>query len=155
MFKKNSESQLKKALENIKLVRGAVPYLGEKVNETVSVQPTPKPQPKPRVGQNGGMKKATIDDAIGDIKDRFDISDEDAIVIREVFETVIATSSNKETVIKNKENKHYIEQNARPNIYKEVYGVYENKLNDDIYIGTGGIMDLISVAVIEDFIKAA
>ena len=161
LFKNNSESQLKKALENIKLVRGAVPYLGEKVNETVSVQQTPKPQPspKPRSGQNGGMKKATIDDAIGDIKDKFNISDEDAIVIREVFETVIATSSNKETVIENKENQDYIDNNAKPSIYKEVYDVYENnhqeKLNDDIYTSEKGIINLISVAVIERFIEAA
>lgn len=161
LFKNNSESQIKRILENIKLVRGAVPYLGEKVNEVVSKPPSPKPQPhpKPKSGQSGGMKKATIDDALDDIKDKFDISDDEAIVIREVFETVLKESIHRETVIANKSDEYYLSTRAKPNIHDEVYDVYdskyEEKLYEAMYTEQGGIIDLISVAVIDDFIKDA
>lgn len=105
------------------------------------------------------MKKATIDDALDDIKDRFDISDEEAIVIREVFKTVLATSIHKETVVANKNDEYYLSTRAKPNIHKEVYDVYdskyEEKLYEAMYTEKGGIIELISVAVIEDFVMAA
>ena len=112
-----------------------------------------------KTGKGGQeIPRTTIVSAIKEIKEKFQISEEDAILIKEIVEEVSETTSTKETVIANKNNNIFLKNSAEPRIQSEVKEEYIkrdlwDKLDNPIYIQKGGIISLIGKTVIRNLIK--
>jgi type I restriction enzyme, R subunit len=159
LIRKGKTSEMKEFLKKVELSKGAVKFHGTKTNLTV------KGKKKKKTGYKSGkggseIPRTTIEGAIEDIKNKFQISEEDAILIKEICEDVSENTSVKDKVITNKDNKDYLKNNAEPKVQSEVKDEYIkrdmwDKLEDKIYTDQGGIISLIGKAVINNIIRAA
>ena len=103
--------------------------------------------------------KTNVISALEDIKAKFQITEEDEILIKEICEEVSETTSVKDKVIANKDNQVYLKNNAKPKVESEVKDEYIkrdlwDKLDDPMYVQKGGIISLIGRAVIQNVIRA-
>ncbi len=158
LIKKGKTSELKQFIKKVELSKGAVKYKGTKTNMTVAKEPKQSGYKTGGLGRE--ISRTTIEAALEDIKEQFNITEEDAIVIREVCEEVSDKTSMKEKVIANKENKDYLQNNAKPKVESEVKEEYIkrdlwDKLDDPMYVEKGGIISLIGRAVIQNVIRKA
>ncbi|QXP63247.1 DEAD/DEAH box helicase family protein [Polaribacter sp. HaHaR_3_91] len=158
LIRKGKTSDMKEFLEKVELSKGAVKYLGTKTN--LKVVADPKPKTGFKTGKGGSeIPRTTIEMALEDLKSKYQISDEDVIVIKEICENVSENTSAKEKVIANKNNPVYLKISAEPKVRSEVIDEYINrqlldKLDDPIYSQKGGIISLIGKTVIQNIIKA-
>ena len=86
LIKKGKTSELKQLLKNIELTKGAVKYHGSRANIHIV-----KEQRKTGLKMgNGGQAppRTTIEEALAEIEQKYQISKEDAIVIKEICEEV-------------------------------------------------------------------
>ena len=155
MVKKTSEMKL--LLEKVELSKGAVKYQGIKTNMSVVKEPKKTGY---RSGKGGHeIPRTTIESALEEIKQKFQITEEDEILIKEICENVSETTSTKEKVLANKNNHVYLKTSAEPTVQSEVKDEYINRelwdvLEDPMYVEKGGIISLIGKAVIQNLIKA-
>ncbi|MFK7905731.1 MAG: hypothetical protein AB8B69_11430, partial [Chitinophagales bacterium] len=157
LIRKGKTSELKEFLKKVELSKGAVKYQGTKTNLTVVSDPKPKSGYKTTKGGNE-IPRTTIELALEEIKEKFQISDEDAILIKEIVEEVSDTTAVKANVIANKDNADYLKTSAEPRVQKEVKDEYIkrdllDKLDDPMYVQKGGIISLIGKTVIRNLIK--
>ena len=159
LIRKGKSSEMKEFLKKVELSKGAVKFTGTKTNLTVVGKPKKKTGLK--TGKGGQeIPRTTIESAIKEIKERFQISEEDAILIKEIVEKVSETTTTKETVIANKNNDVYLKTSAEPRVQLEVKDEYIkrnlwDKLDDPIYVQKGGIISLIGKTVIWNLIRSA
>ncbi|MGY6647738.1 DEAD/DEAH box helicase family protein [Wenyingzhuangia sp. IMCC45574] len=157
LIRKGKTSEMKEFLKKVELSKGAVKYQGLKTNLIKVSEPSSKTGYK--TGKGGHeIPRTTIESAIKEIKEKFQISNEDAIVIKEIVEEVSETTSTKATVIANKDNQAYLKTSAEPKVQSEVKDEYIkrdlwDKLDDPMYIQKGGIISLIGKTVIQNLIK--
>ncbi|MEW6999119.1 DEAD/DEAH box helicase family protein [Colwelliaceae bacterium BS250] len=157
LIRKGKTSEIKGFLSKVELSKGAVKLKGTKINVTS------KPIKKTgfRSGKGGQeTPRTTIEAALDDIKNKYSISDEEAILIKEICEDVSKTTSVKNKVMINRANKIYLKNSAEPKIQSEIKTEYINrdmwhKLDDPIYVQQGGIISLIGKAVINNIISAS
>ena len=158
LIRKGKTSEMKEFLKKVELSKGAVKFTGTKTNLTVVGKPKKKTGFK--TGKGGHeIPRTTIEIAIKELKEKFQISEEDAILIKEIVEEVSATTNTKETVIANKNNQVYLKTSAEPRIQSEVKDEYIkrdlwDKLDDPMYVQKGGIISLIGKTVIQNLIQA-
>lgn len=157
LLRKGKTSEMKEFLKKVELSKGAVKYHGTKTNLSVVKEPKKSGY---KTGEGGSeIPRTTIESALEDIKEKFQITDEDAILIKEICEEVSENTSVKDKVIANKENKAYLKNNAKPKVESEVKDEYMKrdlwgKLDDPMYVQKGGIISLIGRAVIQNVIRA-
>ncbi|RJE72819.1 DEAD/DEAH box helicase family protein [Reichenbachiella sp. MSK19-1] len=157
LIRKGKTSEMKEFLKKVELSKGAVKYYGTKTNLSVVREPKKTGY---KTGKGGSeIPRTTIESALEDIKSKFQITEEEAIVIKEICETVSETTTVKARVIANKENQEYLKNNAKPKVESEVKDEYMNrdmwdKLDDPMYVQKGGIISLIGRAVIQNVIRA-
>ncbi len=157
LIRKGKTSEIKEFLSKVKLTKGAVKDLGTKSNKIV--------KKVKRTGFKSGtggqeIPRATVASAIEDIKNKFSISDNEAILIKEICEDVSKTTAVKSRVIANKNNQIYLKNSAEPKIQLEVKSVYLDRgmpdiLENPIYSGQGGIITLMGKAVINQIVNFA
>ncbi|MBL1219060.1 MAG: type I restriction endonuclease subunit R [Planctomycetes bacterium] len=153
LIKRGKTSELTQLLKNVELSKGAVKYHGQKTNMTVV-----KDSKKTGLKQgNGGNTppRTTIEQALKDIEQKYQIPKEDAIVIREICEEVSNQYEIKRRIIDNRENESYLKTTAVPKVKGEVKNGYIKrnmweKLEDPIYIERGGIISLMGKAIIRN-----
>lgn len=153
LIKRGKTSELTQLLKNVELSKGAVKYHGQKTNMTVV-----KESKKTGLKQgNGGNTppRTTIEQALKDIEQKYQIPKEDAIVIREICEEVSNQYDIKRRIIDNRKNDSYLKTTAEPKVKGEVKNGYIKrnmweKLEDPIYIERGGIISLMGKAIIRN-----
>ena len=145
-------SELIQLLKHIEVSRGAVNYKGVITN--------PNKKSKTSSGGSAGgnsIPKTTIRQAIEQIEQTFQISKEDALVIREVCEEVSEKEEIKTTVLNNRKDSLFLE-NYEPTVHGEVTTSYIerelwDKIDSPIYNDKGGIFALMSKAVIQNIVS--
>jgi type I restriction enzyme R subunit len=155
LIKRGKTSELTQLLKNVELSKGAVKYHGQKTNMTVVKDPK-----KTGLKQgNGGNTppRTTIEQALKDIEQKYQIPKEEAIVIREICEEVSNQYEIKRRIIDNRENDSYLKTTAVPKVKGEVKNGYIKrnmweKLEDPIYIERGGIISLMGKAIIRNLL---
>jgi type I restriction enzyme R subunit len=157
LIKKGKTSELKQLLKNVELTKGAVKYKGSKAN----IRKVKEPKKTGLKTGNGGQSppRTTIEEALAEIEQKYQIRKEDAIVIREICEVVSNHYDIKQKITKNRDNTNYLKNSAVPKIRSEVKQEYMNrelweKLEDPIYIQRGGIISLMGKTIIKTILKA-
>lgn len=150
LVKKGKTSELTLLLKHIEVSKGAVTYIGREDNqhETSKILD--------RKGQYGAKEipKTTIEKAIEDIEQKYKISKEEAIFIREICKEVSEIEEIKQKVTANKENILFL-QSYEPTVQGQVTNSYIERelwdqLDDPIYKDQGGIFAIMSKTVIDN-----
>lgn len=156
LIKEDSESELMKEISKVLLSKGAVKFLGEmdfkpeRIKKLSGKGGNPVPTPPP---------KTTVDIAIADIKERYSISDEEALIIREVCEEKQQDKALLADIISNKDRPLFLSDTLKPRIRASIKKAYEdrehfNEVYEDKYIDDGAIFDMMANSVL-DFGKSA
>jgi len=132
------------------VVKAAVKFEGE-------VKSGGKIKLKPGTGNKGGgppPQKVSLQDMIARICSEFDISDEEALLIRQVTEEKVGDDAIKSTISANCGNVVYLDETLKDQIDGMIQQRYEelghlNELIEPKYIDTGAIFDLMAHTVIQ------
>jgi len=97
---------------------------------------------------------------IDEIRKKFNITDEEALYIREVTEEKSQDASIRATVQTHKEDLGYLEGQFRGQVNGQIQSAYQERgrydeLADDKYKDPGGIFDIMAVTVIDNHLEAA
>lgn len=144
-------SEMKQFLEKVELEKGALRNKEKIVNE-----PTGDPiVTTPTIQGEGGNEpvRGTIEEMIKDLKQKFDINENEAIIIKEIVEEVSEKDDVKNRILPNKENQNYLKNKAKKQVESEVRGSYLQrnmfeKLKDPMYVKKGGIISLMGNTII-------
>lgn len=156
LIKAGSMSELMKQVRATIVEKAAVTYEG-----TVEM-PGGLKKPKPRKGGGGGAppKKLSVQDMIAKIRETFDISDEEALYIREVSEEKIADESVQQTVAAHKSDEQFLENVFKDQVNGDIQDAYAirelyEQLGDPKYTDTGAIFDIMAFTVIQKGLELA
>lgn len=150
LIKTGKTSELTKLLKHIELSKGAVNFKGEVTNSNN--------KPKKPSGNGGnagnGIPKTTIQQAIENIEQMYQISKEDALIIREVCEEVSEEEEIKTTVLNNHSDSLFL-QSYEPKVRTTVTNKYIerelwSRIDNPIYNDKGGIFTIMSKTVIQN-----
>ena len=113
-----------------------------------------------RKGPGPMPRKVSIRDMIDEIRKKFNITDEEALYIREVTEEKSQDASIRATVQTHKEDLGYLEGQFRGQVNGQIQSAYQERgrydeLADDKYKDPGGIFDIMAVTVIDNHLEAA
>jgi type I restriction enzyme R subunit len=156
LIKAGSVSELMKQIRRTEVIKAAVEYQGvESGGGTVKL--------KPGTGKKGSgppPKKVSVQDMIAEIQARFDISDEEALYIKQVTEEKAADPAIRITVTAHRDDRIYLEGAYRGQVNGEIQTAYDERgryeeLSDLKYTDTGGIFDIMAVTVIETHLTFA
>ncbi|NWH04035.1 DEAD/DEAH box helicase family protein [Desulfobacter latus] len=154
LIKKGSESDLIKLMRKTRVVKANVTYVG-----TVKSSGPVKLKAGGGKGPGVPIKKVTVQDAIDAITEKFRISNEEALIIREVTEEKMKDETILNTIRIHKEDVVYIKDTYRETIDRRIKEAYEKKnrfeaLWDPKYIDDGAIFDIMTFTVIESGLQA-
>jgi len=156
LIKAGSVSDLMKQIRQTQVIKAAVQYQGEvRSGGPVKLKPgkgTKGPGPPP--------KKVSVQDMITEIRAKFDISDEEALYIKQVTEEKSADPDIRSTVITHREDRVYLDGAYRGQVNGEIQTAYDERgrfeeLADPKYMETGGIFDIMAVTVIQHHLSVA
>ena len=148
LIKHGSVSELMRLVRQTSVVKASVKFNGE---VTISGKI------KIKKGRKGGVappqKKISVQDMIEEIQRRFEISDEEALYIKEVTEEKMHDEEIQSTIASHKEDRHYLENTYTKQINYSIQGSYNDlgryeELIDPKYIDAGAIFDTMSMTVI-------
>ena len=144
-----------KQIRQTEVVKAAVEYQGE-------VRTGGEVKLKPGKGNKAGPppKKVSVQDMIAEIRAKFEISDEEALYIKQVTEQKTADPVIHSTVQAHREDRVYLEGAYRGQVNGEIRGTYNDlaryeELSDPKYTDTGGIFDIMAVTVIQHHLEVA
>lgn len=148
LIKKGNESELLKALKNVGLTKANVISHGEKKFETK--------KPKTRTGGGGNTTpppKGTISSMLEDLKEEYKISDEEAIIIREICEEKLHDKSITTIIDNNQDDEDYLRVYFSEELRASIVKSYEIRKLDDrimepIYDDKGAILDTMTGTII-------
>jgi type I restriction enzyme R subunit len=156
LIKEGTVSELMKLIRVTEVVKASVRCRGEvKTPGTVRL--------RPGNGSSGGPppKKVTVQDMIDDIRQRFSISDEEAIYIKEVTAAKQADPSVAQTVTSHRTDQEFLNNTYQPQLNGEIQndyltkpGGFETLANPD-FVGPGAIFDIMAVTVIQHHLDKA
>ena len=157
LIKQGSVSELMKQVRQTEVVKAAVEYQGEVRSAGGEVMLRPGGGKK---GVGPPPKKVSVQDIIDEIRTKFDISDEEALYIKQVTEEKAADPAIRGTVQAHRADRIYLEGAYRGQVNGEIQGTYNDlaryeELADPKYTDTGGIFDIMAVTVIETHLTAA
>lgn len=151
-------SELTQLMKNVELSKGAIKYHGQKTNLSVV-------KDRKKTGLRGDRKsketpKTTIEQALIDIEQKYEIGKEDAIIIKEVCQEVCLRYDIRDRVLDNRENDNYLKISMRPRLRTAVLEGYEKRerydvLENPIYVARGGIVSLMGKAIIRQILGTA
>ena len=156
LIKEGSVSDLMKQIRHTQVIKAAVEFQGE-VRGGGSVKL------KSGKGQKGGgppPRKVSVQDMIAEIRATFDITDEEALYIKQVTEEKVADPVIRSTVATHREDRTYLEGAYRGQVNGEIQGAYDTRgryeeLSDLKYTDTGGIFDIMAVTVIQQHLVSS
>ncbi len=148
LIKQGSESELMIALKKIGLSKANVEYKG--IKELTGN--TKKGKPK---GGGGGNPppKVTLTDMIDSLKEKFKISDEEAIIIKEVCEEKLQDENIVKTIHNNQNDLDYLRTYFSSELRESIVDSYvarnlEDRIMDSLYDDKGAILDSMTGMVI-------
>jgi len=149
LFKKGSASSLKDHLKNLLVEKSTVRYRGIITSSTVN-----EPPPPPRGGTGGGRTeppRASIPEVMDDLRNVFQITDEEALLINEVIEEVMQDDGIVTLIINNIDNTMFLEA-YRNTLKQRIINYYldhnwDERLIEGPYVSPGGIIEYIVQAV--------
>lgn len=149
LFKKGSASSLKDHLKNLLVEKSTVRYRGIITSTTVN-----EPPPPPRGGTGGGRTeppRASIPEVMDDLRNVFQITDEEALLINEVIENVMQDDGIVTLIINNIDNRLFLEA-YRNTLKQRIINYYldhnwDERLIEGPYVSPGGIIEYIVQAV--------
>jgi type I restriction enzyme R subunit len=156
LIKAGSVSELMKQIRQTEVIKAAVEFQGvERSGGPVKL--------KLGTGKKGSgppPKKVSVQDMISEIRAKFDISDEEALYIKQVTEEKVADPTIRSTVHAHREDLVYLEGAYRGQVNGEIQDTYSDlgryeELADIKYTDTGGIFDLMAVTVIQNHLATA
>lgn len=156
LIKRGSVSELMKQIRQTKVIKAAVEYKGE----VRSGGPVKLKSGKGRMGGGPPIKKVSVLDMIAQIQEKFVISDDEALYIKEVTEEKAADPAIHSTVIAHREDRIFLDGVYRGQVNGEIQQAYNwrgryEELSDPKYMDTGGIFDIMSVTVIGHHLSVA
>ncbi len=149
LIKQGSVSDLMKQIRQTDVVKASVQYQGEvRSGGPVKLKPG-----KGRKGAGPPPKKVSVHEMIAQIRAQFDISDEEALYIKEVTEEKAKDPAIHATVQAHKEDTVYLDGPYQVQVNGEIQTAYEEReryeeLADPKYTGTGAIFDIMAFTVI-------
>ena len=156
LIKEGSVSELMKQIRQTQVIKAAVEYQGEvRGGGRVKLKPG-----KTKKGTGPPPKKVSVQDMITEIRSRFDISDEEALYIKQVTEEKAADLVIHDTVIAHRGDSIYLEGAYRGQVNGEIQNSYVRlgryeELADLKYTDTGAIFDIMAVTVIQHHLTFA
>jgi type I restriction enzyme R subunit len=155
LIKEGSVSELMKQIRQTEVIRAAVAFQGE-------VHPGGAIKVKSGKGNKGSgppPRKVSVQDMIAEIRATFDISDEEALYIKQVTEEKAADPIIHNTVRTHREDRVYLDGAYRGQVNGEIQGAYDERgryeeLSDPKYTDAGGIFDIMSVIVIQHHLSS-
>lgn len=159
LIKQGKLSDLKQVLKHVEVSKGAVLFQGEVSNEQKAVKeprPTKEGEARGTGASSNSPPTTTIEAAIAELETRFDISKEDAIVIREVCEEVSSKEDIKIRITANYRDALFLDR-YEPTVKNQVIDSYEERdlwdqLDDPLYHDDGGIFSIMSKSIIQNVI---
>jgi type I restriction enzyme R subunit len=145
-----------KQIRQTEVIKAAVEYQGV----TTSAGPVKLRPSKGRIGAGPPPRKVSVQDMIDEIRAKFDISDEEALYIKQVTDEKAADPAIRTTVQAHREDRVYLEGSYRGQVNGEIQIAYDDRgryeeLADPKYTDTGGIFDLLAVTVIQTHLSIA
>jgi type I restriction enzyme R subunit len=156
LIKVGTVSDLMKQIRATVVTKAAVQYQGV----TTSGGPV-KLQPGKGKGGTGPVPvKVSVQDVIAQIRTKFDITDEEALYIKQVTEEKIADPTIRTTVQAHRDDRIYLEGPYRGQVNGDIQTTYDargryDELADPKYTDTGGIFDIMAVTVIQTHLSLA
>jgi type I restriction enzyme R subunit len=155
LIKQGSVSELMKQIRQTQVIRAAVEYQGE-VRGGSSVKL------KSGAGKKGSEpppRKVSVQDMIAEIRANFDISDEEALYIKQVTDEKAADPVIRSTVATHREDRIYLDGAYRGQVNGEIQGAYNERgryeeLSDPKYTDAGAIFDIMAVTVIQHHLSS-
>lgn len=154
LIKLGTVSELMKRIRATEVTRASVKYLGEqKGGGTI----------KGRSGKKGGEapppKKVSVQDMINEIRERYQITDDEALYIKEVTEEKVKDANIRETVETHKEDLTFLRDTFKGRVNKQIQGAYGvrqlfDELADPKYIETGAIFDIMAFTVVQEHLSS-
>lgn len=156
LIKQGSVSELMRQIRRTEVVKAAVKFKGE-VRSGGKVKLKPGKGVK---GQGPPPKKTSVQDMIKTIRARFEISDEEALYIKEVTEEKVEDPMIQSTVLAHRDDRVYLEGAYQLQVNGQIQDAYDERgrydeLADIKYIDTGGIFDIMAVTVIQHHLGTA
>jgi len=156
LIKQGSVSDLMKQIRQTEVIKAAVEYQGV----TTSAGPVKLRPSKGRTGTGLPPKKVSVQDMIAEIQAKFDISDEEALYIKQVTEEKSVDPTIRTTVTAHREDRVFLEGAYRGQVNGEIQTAYDGRgrykeLADPKYTDTGGIFDIMAVTVIQTHLSFA
>ncbi len=149
MIKAGTVSEMMKLVRATQVVRAAVQDQGEVYGGGAR---------KPKSGKGGGggappLKKVSIADMIEEIRTQFEISEEEALYIKEVTEEKASDPQIRSTVIDHREDGIYLSGSFREQVNQGIQDRYNTlgryeELADPKYTDEGAIFDIMAMTVI-------
>lgn len=156
LIKAGTVSDLMKQIRATIVTKAAVKYEGV----MTSGGPV-KLQPGKGKGCAGPVPvKVSVQDVIDQIRAKFDITDEEALYIKQVTEEKIADPAIRTTVNAHRDDRIYLEGPYRGQVNEDIQTTYDargryEELADPKYTDTGGIFDIMAVTVIQTHLSHA
>ncbi|MEX0805208.1 MAG: DEAD/DEAH box helicase family protein, partial [Candidatus Binatia bacterium] len=156
LIKQGSVSDLMKQIRQTEVIKAAVEYQGV----TTSAGPVKLRPSKGKTGTGPPPKKVSVQDMIDEIRAKFDITDEEALYIKQVTDEKAANAVIRTTVHAHREDRIYLEGSYRGQVNGEIQTAYDGRgryeeLADPKYTDTGGIFDIMAVTVIQTHLSFA
>ena len=156
LIKQGSVSELMKLIRQTEVVKAAVQYIGE-----VHAPGTVKLKPG-KYGKGNGPppKKVSVQDMISEIREKFDITDEEALYIKEVTEEKTKDPVIQSTVQMHREDRVYLEGPFHGQVNGQIQAAYAERgrydeLADVKYTDLGAIFDIMALTVIQHNLEKA
>ncbi len=155
LIKEGNVSELMKQIRQTEVIKAAVEFQGEMRGGG----PVKMKSGKGKKGAGPPPKKVSVQDMIGEIRANFDISDEEALYIKEVTEEKVADPVIRSTVTAHWEDRVYLEGAYRGQVNGEIQTAYNERgryeeLSDLKYTDTGAIFDIMAVTVIQHHLSS-
>lgn len=157
LIKQGQFSELMQQIRHTRVIKAAVQYLG-KVHETAG-QPRVNPSAG-RPGQKPVLQRVSLQEMIENIRKRFEISDEEALYIRQVTEEKSADPDIGSVVEVHRLDQYFLHNTFQGTVNGEIRETYRQlgryeELADDKYTDRSGIFDIMAYTVIQTHLARA
>jgi type I restriction enzyme R subunit len=158
LIKQGNVSDLMRQIRQTEVIKAAVQFQGEVRSSGGEVKL--RPGRKGKKGEGPPPLKISVQDMIDHIRASYEISDDEALYIRQVTEQKVADPVIRSTVQAHHEDVIYLKGAYRGQVNGEIRVIYNDlaryeELADPKYTDTGGIFDIMAVTVIQTHLKEA
>jgi type I restriction enzyme, R subunit len=155
LIKQGGVSELMKQIRATEVEKTAVKYIGE-IKGFGSIKENT------RKWKKGGSppKKISVHDMINEIQTRFNISEEEALYIKQVTNEKFLDENIKQTVVMHREDNVFLDETYKSQVNQDVQQTYAERgrydeLGDAKYTDTGAIFDIMAFTIIQYILEKA